>query len=95
MLLGERQSLARGEGRVRRRLGTGRQQQQQQEKAGPGAHMGGDVPLPVPWGQWFLLLPPLQTLTSSSRRRDSSWYLSLNSGLNFWSRSVSTFFKSS
>lgn len=61
--------------------------------------MGGDVPLPVPWGQWFLLLPPLQsclqTLTSSSRRRDSSWYLSLNSGLNFWSRSVSTFFKSS
>lgn len=43
----------------------------------------------------LLCILPAPVLTSSSRRRDSSWYLSLNSGLNFWSRSVSTFFKSS
>lgn len=44
---------------------------------------------------WHPLVLPPAVLTSSSLSSNSSWYLSLNSGLYFWSRSVSTFFKRS
>lgn len=75
---------------------SSRQRKSQVKGGSSMASEQGWVPIPTGTAPWCHgdALDPLSVLTSSSLRSDSSWYLSLNSGLYFWSRSVSTFFKS-